>query len=48
VRRLHDIDRSGWWTLIPLVPVVGAIVLFVFMCLRGTAGPNRFGPEPAP
>jgi uncharacterized membrane protein YhaH (DUF805 family) len=48
VRRLHDIDRSGWWLLILLLPVAGAIVLFVFMCLRGTAGPNRFGEDPVP
>jgi uncharacterized membrane protein YhaH (DUF805 family) len=46
VRRLHDIDRSGWWMLILLLPIIGAIVLFVFMCLRGTAGPNRFGQDP--
>jgi uncharacterized membrane protein YhaH (DUF805 family) len=46
--RRHDIDRSAWWILIVLLPVVGAIVLFVFMCLRGTAGLNRFGPEPVP
>ena len=46
VRRLHDTDRSGWWMLILLLPFVGAVVLFVFMCLRGTAGLNRFGPEP--
>ncbi len=45
-RRLHDIDRSAWWILIVLLPVVGAIVLFVFMCLRGTIGLNRFGAEP--
>src|SRR5437899_1756811 len=47
-RRLHDIDRSAWWILILLLPIVGAIVLFVFMCLRGTAGPNRFGQDPVP
>jgi uncharacterized membrane protein YhaH (DUF805 family) len=47
VRRLHDTDRSGWWILIALVPLVGAIILIVFMCQRGTVGPNRFGPEPA-
>lgn len=29
VRRLHDVDRSGWWTLLALVPVVGWIVLLV-------------------
>lgn len=44
VRRLHDIDRSGWWLLIALVPIVGWIVLVVFACLPGTPGPNRFGP----
>ena len=34
--------------LILLLPVVGAVALFVFMCLRGTAEPNRFGPKPVP
>lgn len=42
-RRLHDTDRSGWWQLIALVPLVGAIVLIVFLCQRGTAERNRFG-----
>ena len=46
VRRLHDIDRSGWWILIGLIPVVGGIVLLVFACLEGTRGPNRFGADP--
>src|SRR4051812_3359841 len=46
VRRLHDTDRSGWWILIGLIPVVGAIVLIVFTVLDGTPGPNRFGPSP--
>ncbi|WP_188578348.1 DUF805 domain-containing protein [Azorhizobium oxalatiphilum] len=43
VRRLHDCDRSGWWVLLALVPLVGIIVLIVFWAQRGTAGPNRFG-----
>jgi uncharacterized membrane protein YhaH (DUF805 family) len=43
IRRLHDIDRSGWWLLIGLVPIVGVITLFVFTLLDGTPGPNRFG-----
>lgn len=43
VRRLHDIDRSGWWLLIGFIPVVGWIVLLVFAVLPGTPGPNRFG-----
>lgn len=45
-RRLHDTERSGWWILIAFVPVVGGIVLLVFMCLDGTGGPNKFGPDP--
>lgn len=46
IRRLHDTDRSGWWLLIGLIPLIGAIVLLVFMVLDGTPGPNRFGPNP--
>jgi uncharacterized membrane protein YhaH (DUF805 family) len=45
VRRLHDVDRSGWWYWIGLVPVVGIILLIVWFCTRGTRGANRFGPE---
>lgn len=44
VRRLHDLDRSGWWWWLFLIPVVGAIILLVWNCSRGTEGPNRFGP----
>ena len=46
IRRLHDTDRSGWWYLIGLVPLVGGIILLVFFVTRGTDGPNRFGPDP--
>jgi uncharacterized membrane protein YhaH (DUF805 family) len=42
-RRLHDVDRSAWWLLIAFVPVVGAILLIVWACQRGTTGPNQFG-----
>ncbi|WP_171957981.1 DUF805 domain-containing protein [Stenotrophomonas maltophilia] len=42
VRRLHDTDRSGWWYLLMLVPIVGLVVL-VFMLLPSTPGGNRFG-----
>ena len=46
VRRLHDTDRSGWWYLIVLVPIVGFILLIVWFSNRGTVGTNRFGPDP--
>lgn len=46
VRRLHDTDKTGWWLLIGLVPIVGAIVLIVFFVQDGTPGANRFGPSP--
>ncbi|MGH7108571.1 MAG: DUF805 domain-containing protein [Acetobacteraceae bacterium] len=48
VRRLHDINRSGWWYLIVFVPIVGWILLLVWACTRGTGGPNRFGPDQLP
>ena len=46
-KRWHDRDKSGWWTLIILVPLIGAIwVLVECGFLRGTDGPNRFGNDP--
>jgi uncharacterized membrane protein YhaH (DUF805 family) len=45
VRRLHDLDRTGWWMLIALT-FIGLIVLLVWDCIKGTDGPNRFGPDP--
>ena len=48
VRRLHDTDRSGWWYWIALVPLVGAILLLIWFCTRGTSGANRFGADPLP
>jgi uncharacterized membrane protein YhaH (DUF805 family) len=45
-RRLHDTNRSAWWILIGLIPLIGWIVLIVFYLLPGTPGPNRFGPDP--
>lgn len=46
IRRLHDGDRSGWWMLIGLVPILGALALLVLMALPGTPRENRFG-QPA-
>jgi uncharacterized membrane protein YhaH (DUF805 family) len=46
VRRLHDTERSGWWLLIALVPLIGAIVLLVFMVQDSKTGSNKFGENP--
>ena len=46
VRRLHDKDRSGWWLLIVLVPIIGILLLLYWFVTRGTPGSNRFGPDP--
>jgi uncharacterized membrane protein YhaH (DUF805 family) len=46
VRRLHDTDRSGWWYLLILIPVLGALVLIFLFAQTGSTGPNRFGPDP--
>lgn len=46
-RRLHDIDRSGWWLLLAIVPVIGWIVLIYFNVQPSQPGDNRFGPQPA-
>lgn len=46
VRRLHDTDRSGWWMLIALVPILGAIILLVFLVQDSKAGDNQYGPNP--
>lgn len=46
IRRLHDTDRSGWWLLIGLVPLIGAIVLLVFFVQDSQAAENQYGPNP--
>ncbi len=42
IRRLHDINRSGWWFLIGLIPIAGTIWIAVLYCLKGTQGQNRY------
>ncbi len=45
IKRFHDRDKSGWWVLIGLVPIIGAIWLLIELgFLAGTPGPNRYGP----
>jgi uncharacterized membrane protein YhaH (DUF805 family) len=47
VKRWHDRDKSGWWVLINVVPIIGPIWAFVEVgCLRGTLGPNQYGNDP--
>ena len=46
VRRLHDVSKSGWWILIGLIPLVGALVLLYFYVSDGKAGDNEYGPNP--
>ena len=46
-KRWHDRNKSGWWTLIGLIPIIGGLWLLIELgFLRGTDGPNRFGPNP--
>lgn len=46
VRRFHDLDKSGWWFLTLLIPLVNFIVVLVFFTRKGTDGPNQYGPDP--
>ncbi len=46
VRRLHDTNKSGWWILISLVPLVGGIILLVLLAIEGDPGVNLYGPNP--
>ena len=46
VRRLHDSGKSGWWYFIAFVPLVGGLILLVFLLLGGNPGANKYGPNP--
>ena len=45
VRRLHDLDKSGWWYLL-IFTIIGIIPLIIWFCSKGTEGENRFGENP--
>lgn len=46
VRRLHDTSRSGWWLLISFIPIIGTIVLIVFLATDSKPETNQYGPNP--
>ena len=46
IRRLHDTGRSGWWLLVALVPLLGAIVLLIWMIQDSQPGDNQYGANP--
>jgi len=46
IRRLHDTNRSGWWLLIALIPLIGVIVLFVFFASDSKSDENEYGISP--
>jgi len=47
IKRLHDLDKSGWFFLVTLIPVVGFLIWVIWLgCVEGTHGENRFGFDP--
>jgi uncharacterized membrane protein YhaH (DUF805 family) len=46
VRRLHDTNRSGWWMLIALIPLIGIVILIIFLIQDSDPGDNRYGRNP--
>lgn len=46
VRRLHDINKTGWWMLLMAIPLLGHLVLLIMQCIPGDKGPNQYGPDP--
>lgn len=46
IRRLHDTGKSGWWWWIQIIPIIGFIVILVFMLTKSDEGNNEYGPNP--
>ena len=46
IRRLHDTNRTGWWYLLVFIPIIGWIVLIVFLAMASDPGSNNYGPNP--
>ena len=45
-RRLHDLNKSGWYQLIAVIPILGWALYLYWMCCKGTDGPNSYGNDP--
>lgn len=46
VRRLHDLNKNGWWVFLLLIPLIGTLFLMFLMTSKGTDGSNEYGPDP--
>ena len=46
IRRLHDTGKAGWWWWIQIIPIIGFIVMLVFLCTQSDEGKNKYGPDP--
>lgn len=46
VRRLHDVNKSGWWVLLSFIPILGFLILLFFYVKPGDAGANQYGSSP--
>lgn len=46
VRRLHDTNRTGWWMLAFIIPLLGLVLALFWLTKRGTVGPNQYGDDP--
>ena len=46
VRRCHDLDKSGWWLLLGVIPYINVAWGLYLICKRGTVGSNRYGADP--
>lgn len=46
IRRLHDLNRNGWFVILALIPLVNVLFEIYLLCFRGTRGSNQYGPDP--
>jgi len=46
IRRLHDLNQSGWWVIPGLIPIIGNIPMVIYFFFKGTDGSNDYGPDP--